>query len=237
MFSDFKDEEVQGFGGEEKEDTKQDDYAVAWRQTPSTSIGGKGKRELLIESKALRKALKEVLQDYPGTSFDTAEVAIAAPYAIIYHNTEKLREYGEKHDDVTKADIAILLEEIEKVQETERDDALNLTKDGKITYDLLWTLFYPGCKVCQKSFVQEEHVLIVSPFINQGPKEDEFALTLWGLDHDGENFKYLESKVTIASFKGTKEIIDLDVYPLDKWRSRDGEYTFWPSKGLGLTIE
>jgi hypothetical protein len=230
-FGDFKDKEVDDFGdSEENERDKKDavgdgdaDYAIAWRRTPTKELGEVGKRELLIQSQALRKALKSVLQGYP-LSFDTEEVVINAPYEVIYHHTKALEEYAETADEITKVDINILLKEVEQVQSTKRRDAEALARSGQITYELLWTLFFPGRKVCQKH-LGEEQVSIVAPAFSV-PTEDKHPLVLWSIDYDGTNFTYLQNQVSIKSFKGSKAIVDLDVYPLDNWKDPDGEHFF-----------
>jgi hypothetical protein len=235
-FGDFKDEEVDApsFSNEEKdpEDAQANEYAIAWRATKTSVVGEKSTRDLLIESPKLRIALKEVLSDYPYISFDTKEVVISSPFADIYHNTDNLKKYAEeKADEETKADIMLLLQEVEKVQETERKDAETLAKDGKITFDLLWTLFHPGCTVVQKTFLGQEHVQIVAPYDSPIPNtrwnardsDPRYYLDLWSVDFDGEDFRFMENNVSIKSFKGQKDILDLEVYPLNKWKPRDGE--------------
>jgi hypothetical protein len=227
-FGEYTDKEVDDFGdAEDNEHDKKaavgaqdDDYAIAWRRSRSKGPGEAGTRELLIQSQDLRKALKNVLQDYP-LSFDTEEVVINAPYEVIYHNTKSLEEYAEKTDEATRADIKTLLKEVEQVQATKRRDAETLTKSGYITYDLLWTLFFPGRKVCQKH-LGEVQVSIIAPAFST-PTEDKHPLVLWSLDYDGTNFTYLQTQVTIKSFKGSKAIVDLSVYPLDNWKGEDGK--------------
>lgn len=232
-FSDYKDEEVDApnFTTEENVDESKNEYAIAWRASKPTD-GEKSTRELLIEAPKLRAALKEVLSDYPYLSFDTNEVVISPPFADIYHNQQQLKACAKKADEQTKADIELLLAEVEKVQETERKDAETLAKDGKVTFDLLWTLFHPGCLVVQKSFLGQEHVQIVAPFDSPIPNSrwgsndtvPTYYFNLWSVDYDGEDFRVMENDVSIKSFKGQKEILDLDVYPLTRWKSKDGEY-------------
>jgi hypothetical protein len=228
IFGDFQDKDVDDFGDSEENELDKKaavgagdgDYTIAWRRTATKDPDEVGKRELLIQSQALRKALKSVLQGYP-LSFDTEEVAVSAPYEIIYHNRIPLEKYAETADEITKVDINILLKEVEQVQSTERRDAETLAKSGQITFELLWTLFFPGRKVCQK-YLGEEQVSIIAPAFD-APSKEKYSLVLWSIDYDGTNFKYLENRVSIRSFKGSKAIADLDVYPLENWKDPDGE--------------
>jgi hypothetical protein len=226
-FDEYEDEFVDAF--RETQDNKNDksdfedegdnDYAIAWRRSPPKKFGEASKRELLIQSTVLRKALKKVLKDYP-MSFETEEVVISPPYEVIYHNRKILAQYGREADEATKTDIEILLRELGMAQATLRRDVEKLAKNGQITFELLWTLFYPGCRVCNKH-MGEEQLSVVAPF--SYPSEKDYPLVLWSIDYDGSRFQYLEQKVSIKNFKGSKSITDLEVYPLDNWVCQDGE--------------
>jgi hypothetical protein len=228
-FGEYNDKDVDDFGDSEDGErdksavvgAKDDGYAIAWRRTRSDKPGEAGTRELLIHSKALRNALRNVLKDYP-LSFDTEEVIISAPYEVIYHSTKNIEEYAaNSEDETTKEDIAVLLKEVEQVQASKRRDAETLAKTGHITYELLWTLFFPGRKVCQKH-LGEEQVSIVAPAY-ENPTDDKHPLVLWSVDYDGTDFTYLQKQVSIKSFKGSKAIVDLEVYPIDNWKGKDGK--------------
>ena len=64
-FGEYIDKDVDDFGeseegGDDKNvatSGKDDEYAITWRRTPSIVAGNEGTRELLIQSRALRKAL------------------------------------------------------------------------------------------------------------------------------------------------------------------------------------
>lgn len=225
-FGEYIDKDVDDFGESEEDgddknvaaNGKDDEYAITWRRTPSTVAGKEGTRELLIQSRALRKALGDVLKDYP-LSFDTEEVVIDAPYEVIYHNAKKLEEYADDKEEAIKTDITLLLKEVEQVQASKRKDAETLAQTGHVTYELLWTVFYVGRMVCQKH-MNEEQVSIIAPAYSS-PTAEDHPLVLWSLDYDGTNFTYTEKKVSIKTFKGSKAITDLEVYPLDNWKSQD----------------
>ncbi|KAL1967134.1 hypothetical protein VTN77DRAFT_3425 [Rasamsonia byssochlamydoides] len=226
-FGDYVDKEVEGFSPEDesKEDKEasegnKNDLAISWRRS---ALDGEVERQVLIESTALRKALKEVMTDYPEISFDTEEVAFDSPYAPLYHSTKQLKEYAEKADtdEATKMDILTLLEELDTMQSKERRDAERLAGNGQIQYDLLWTLFYPRCLVCQMC-MDHLQISMVAPSALQRDREDKYFLNLWSIDFDGTNYKYVGNRVSFETFKGSKSITDLEVYPLSYWKSLDG---------------
>jgi hypothetical protein len=233
-FGEFEDTDVDDFGeveekiasayvadGGKSEEEKDDEYAIAWRRSLPGTASGRGTRELLIESTALRKALKEVTQGYSRLSFDTAEVSFSSPYEVIYDNTEKLKEYAMKADEKTKTDIDILLREVGLELATKRKDITRLAQNGQVTYELLWTLFYPGCLVCHE-VMGEMQISIVGPG-SLGHLDSHYDLDLWSIDYDGTDFIYSEINVLIESFKGPKAFTDLEVYPLEKWTGPEGE--------------
>lgn len=78
---------------------EEDNYAIAWRRTynpglDNTRIKQLERKELIIESPALRKALEEVISRmYRGLSFDMGiNVVIQRPYACIYHSRKALKK-------------------------------------------------------------------------------------------------------------------------------------------------
>ena len=185
---------------------------------------------LLIESHALREALKEVAVGNPSVIFDTKVVAMPWPYDLIYHKEQRLRELAEA-DASKREDIEILLREVEQRQATERKDAEELSKNGQVTYDLLWTLFYQGDLVVQKDIMRKEQASIIGPQLGLiSDDSEQYTIDLCSVDYDGTDFTYLDNQVTIEWFKGAKAITDLAVIPFQKWKGLDGEF----SKSIGI---
>ena len=235
-FGEFEDTDIDDFGEVEEKiasnyatndsksgEEKDDNYAIAWRRSLPGTASGRVTRELLIESAALRKALKEVTQGYSRLSFDTAEVSFSSPYEVIYDNRENLRKYSKNADERTKTDVDILIQEVDLELATKQKDITRLAENGQVTYELLWTLFYPGCPVCHE-VMGEMQVSIVAPgSLGHLDNGDHYDLDLWSIDYDGTDFKYSEINVLIESFKGPKAFTDLEVYPLEKWTGPEGE--------------
>jgi uncharacterized protein DUF7025 len=234
-FGEYEDRDLEnGPGDQDKlENDEEDDYAIAWRLSKADQIGGKGKKDVLIQSRLLRNVLKGVLEDYP-ISFDTKEVIISPPYEAIYHNRDKLKQHAEEQDDATKTDVQILLEEVEQSQSDSWNDANSLTENGQITFALLWTLFHPGCKVVQKH-MGEVQISVIGQSLSAST-ESEYRLVLWSVDYDGKDFNYLQKQVSIKAFKGSKAITDLEVYPLKFWKGPTGKTYTIVSSSLPLTV-
>lgn len=175
--------------------------------------------DLMINSQALRDALKEVARDY-YVSLDTREVVVDASYAPIYHTSRALEAYAERcGDETVKEDIKTLLQEVRERQGVGVKDAATLSSKGEITFALLWTLFYPGCKVVSKSFLGERQIAIVSGHSLHW--SDKLELWLEYVDWYTAGFGVFSFLKEIARFKGSRQICSLDVFPLEHFRHAD----------------
>lgn len=191
---------------------------ITWRRTQPANDSGAAKQELIIESKILKNALSEVLGKTDEMTFDTSEVAIPAPYAILYHSEDKLRKYSENEaNSAAKPDIDILLASLHKEQKSLRTDIAAYKNNRTITFDLLWALFYPGCRVVQK-IMGEVQQFVVSHILHFENDEDHWRMFVAGIDYNGEAFLPVGRTVSVKQFSGSKAITELTVYPTEYWR-------------------
>lgn len=195
---------------------------ITWRRTQPVNDSGDVKQELIIESKILKNALSDVLGKTDEMTFDTTEVAIQAPYAILYHNEHKLREYAEDEANATaKPEIDILLAALQQEQKSLRKDIEAYKNNRTITFDLLWALFYPGCRVVQK-IMGEPQQFVVSHLLHFENDEDRWHMFVAGIDYNGEAFLPVGRTVSVKQFSGSKPISELTVYPTEYWRDPKG---------------
>jgi hypothetical protein len=203
-------------------DTAANAPVITWRRTQYSD--DKTVRQLLIESTALRTALKAILDESVEITFDTHEVAIRAPYTILYHSEEKIRKYAEDPANAAvKPDIDILLDEIEQEQKAARKDIVAYKKNGIITFEFLWALFYPGCRVII-TVMEEPQMFVVAEQLPQSPYEDEenFQMFVFAIDWDGNEFQPVGRLVVIKKFAATKGIMELEVCPVEYWKDSKG---------------
>lgn len=109
----------------------------------------------------------------------------------------------------------------------EIEDAKALAKKKQITFDLLWTPFYPGAHVdCQPIMNQPQIFLTNGVYIPNFDAETlEFLLEkdalrdalLWGfyMDYDGKNFHPMDVEFKLERFKNVRQITSLPVYPVE----------------------
>lgn len=216
----------------EHEDENADNWVVSWRRTYKKEENEAGKLTLLIESKRLRAVLKDVIEGHVGVSFDTEQVELEPPYSIVFHHTNKLREYGQRNPQSppeTLEEIDILLHEVqnEPQQRTQRSDAQSLSINGEITFDLLWTLYYPGQLVSapvQVGGERHDHICLLTycSTENSDLSKTSVRLDLESIDYDGNQFRSIEHTVNIKSFKGPKAISELEVVPLRYYKNSKG---------------
>lgn len=160
-------------------------------------------------------------------SFDVGEVIFMHPYDEIYHKMDELREHAKTSDERTKTDIETLLSEVSQQLATELKDIKSLEQNGQITFELLWSLFHPGCLVRHKVMdgIDEAQISVVGraneTYFDNATR---YELVLWGVDYDGEDFTFSEVYRRIDKFKGPKAFTDLEVCPLDKWIESEGRY-------------
>jgi hypothetical protein len=210
-----------------KDEHDTDAPVITWRRT-QRGDDKTADNQLLIESNILRDALSKIFGRADGITFDTSEVAIDAPYSILYHNEDKLRKYAENEANAAaKTEIELLLESLQREQKASRKDIDAYKKNDTITYEFLWAIFYPGCRVVQRVMGQPQLLVVLDAYTG-GPyngSEDVWEMDVLGIDWNGEEFLPASRTVKIKRFTGPKAISELEVYPLRYWKSTRGKHS------------
>lgn len=138
-----------------------------------------------------------------------------------------MQAYADQQTGILKDDIHLLVNEVLKEMKEEIEDAKALAKKKQITFDLLWTPFYPGAHVdCQPIMNQPQIFLTNGVYIPNFDAETlEFLLEkdalrdalLWGfyMDYDGKNFHPMDVEFKLERFKNVRQITSLPVYPVE----------------------
>lgn len=163
----------------------------------------------------------KVVKNYDNISFETNEVIISEPYECIYHNRRQLAKYAAESttDEATRTDLNVLLTDLAKEQETAREDAKSLGEKGMTKFELLWTLFFPGCLVFATPILGQPQVFMVNQVSFD---KNDCSFWAYSMDYNGSEFGRLEVQFHIDHFKGTKSISSLSAYPLEWHRDADG---------------
>ncbi|EED11723.1 conserved hypothetical protein [Talaromyces stipitatus ATCC 10500] len=150
-----------------------------------------------IKSPELRDILREVLKDIRTANFDADRPAIERD--LLYHYLDELRDYQkrlrsqEAISDDAKLHLSKLMQHLEETYAPVVEQLKLLQESQKITWDLIWALLKPGTLV-----------FATCPSTVNGRY----------LDYDGEVFGESTETLQIGSFRSTKQIQTLPVYPL-----------------------
>ncbi|KAG9230294.1 hypothetical protein BJ875DRAFT_385474 [Amylocarpus encephaloides] len=193
-------------------------------------------RELIIHSELLIKALRAIVDYYPGQSLLGEPITIKEPFSILVHHREELQKYKESCDDAeTFHHISVLQKYLEdnlgdKILE---EDARYAKPAPVATFEMLWMLFKPGMDVYSTIDEQRGGFVVQSCGPAAGPSQfgrpSALKITMWYLDFDGRMVGRRRHEVNIIPFEGEREITSLKVFPA-KFLDRDPELS--PRKRL-----
>lgn len=117
---------------------------------------------IVIQSPLLKDLLKVVLADYPGVTVNLRRLEFSGSFEPLIHRwagfkagIEQLRGEANKEDaDEQTNERLEHAELLYKLLEAEFEETISSSQDmisqGVITYDLMWTIFQPGCLVYSK---------------------------------------------------------------------------------------
>jgi hypothetical protein len=91
----------------------------------------------------------------------------------------------------------------------------------KIRFEYLWTLFGHGEKVCARSYMNELQMFEVKNCSNPG-YDKRFWVSCSAFDWDGTKFSTYVYDFYIKDFSGEKPINDLDIYPVNYYKTETG---------------
>ncbi|KAF3901797.1 hypothetical protein AA313_de0205629 [Arthrobotrys entomopaga] len=183
-------------------------------------------RNIDILSRPVKKALAELIVDYPNISFSTATVSLEFPIDVLWYHQTELNELLKKEqetetDDGEETELAqhlgVLMKFLNEEFEPTNKEYHDLTSQGLITAQLLWTLFKPGTLVFSNILTQDR-VLRLKTF--QGGRVSSLEAVY--IDYDGTKFGEVATYLEIPGFTGSMKISDLNAFPLS-WHPRRDE--------------
>jgi hypothetical protein len=178
---------------------------------------------ILVQSAKLRKALGDILEDYPGVSCELKRLKFESPFEPFVHRWEAFSDYMNRDDlDATTKEhlnllYNVLQEEIGDTIKEFEDYVLN----GVITYETLWMIFQP------ETLVVAQHDGALSAFEQNYTAYEEnncgkyFRIDGDCVDWDGSKFCRYNQQLRIWSFGGSKKIRDLNVLPMKFYHNKE----------------
>ncbi|KAF3916627.1 Spastin [Dactylellina cionopaga] len=182
--------------------------------------GNHVQRSLEIKSKVVKEALDEMKIDYPGISFSSPDVKLNFPLNPLWPYREQLNELSRKEQE-KNTELGQHLGTLMKFlthEWAQLDKEFHYWTDvGLITYELLWTIFASNTLIYTTVYGQPR-VFSLDSFNYLGSKcEGKFArLSATYIDYDGTKFGEGSMNFDIKEFDGSKKIVELQVFPLDR---------------------
>lgn len=171
---------------------------------------------LEVNSQALKDILSDVIGDYPGQSFHTANITVNFPPRCLYHYRPELKAAlaDQEPGSDGEAHLPILLDFIDEEFADAIKDGDNLRERSLVSYEHLWTIFKPGILIYGARHGQPR-VYQLTTYCYQCGDNPGLSLSVRFVDFDGDNFGNRHASLFIPAFSGTAPIADLCAFPLD----------------------
>ena len=198
-------------------DKKYNEYALLLRRKVDKDSNRRG-TDLEIWSAIIRGTLKTLLSDCTYLNLVACPIIIPQPYHALFHYRDEIRSHtadpSRREDEKRHLDVLIKFMDANLLK-TEREYNRHILND-LTTFSLLWTIFRPETIVVFDTEMFKECYRVINCQEGVSPSgEPEFQISVWSWQYNGLSFGPSKSKLAISGFQGTKEITDLNVYPLD----------------------
>jgi hypothetical protein len=170
---------------------------------------------IVIQSPLLKDLLEVVLAGYPGVTVSLRRLEFSGDFEPLIHRwtelnaaIEKLKaeaaKEGAKEEAAERVRHAELLYNL--LEEEFRDtisESQDMIKQGVITYELLWTIFQPGCLVYTKLQGQERVFRLYSQrYGTDRDRNPVYWLTCQYVDNSGVSFGTNKLNMSIPDYEG-----------------------------------
>ncbi|OAA57294.1 ATPase, AAA-type, core [Cordyceps fumosorosea ARSEF 2679] len=172
---------------------------------------------LIIQSPLLKRALGDIMQDYPGITTDVARLKFYAPFECFVHRWEEFEEAvaDEDRDATTREHLqllhAILTDELGATIQLRQD----YFKNKAVDFEHCWFLFTPGCTVLTELHGQPMAARFDSGNYMETACGKFYSVTCSYIDWDGAQVGWVEKEARIPQFLGTTPFSKLSCYPLE----------------------
>ncbi|KAK3330027.1 P-loop containing nucleoside triphosphate hydrolase protein [Apodospora peruviana] len=190
----------------------------------SDKDGNELSKQLEIQSKHIRTALKTVMEACSYLNLDAYPIVIRHPYHELFQYRKEIRQYAEdvlvspdKNNSEEKRHLNLLIKFI----------AANLGKVellydqfapyGLTNYELLWTYFRPETAIVyQTEYYQEAYRVNSCRYVErEALNPPYFEISAWSWDYNGTYFGPKKSTIQVECFEGARKLSELEAYPLD----------------------
>jgi len=172
---------------------------------------------LQVNSEHLTKLLRETIESYPGIALQAKNITIREPYHVLFHYRKELS------DKLTTVEVGTEAHEhlqllIEFIREQFKDVIRmcdNLLPEGKLSFDLLWTVYRPGCTMISTIRGIWRAFKLHSYGYGESVCGKFLTLSADFVDFDGENFGTRRIQLKEWDYDGVASIASLAVHPIE----------------------
>ena len=179
--------------------------------------------EIAIRSPYMRKALREIVREYPGLSLDAPVVYIRDQPRCIFHYRKELDSYCRAlSNEQERKHVKFMLQFMCQLLKTEMIIFFHHMEAPVIPESLnfahLWMAFIPGELVYVK--VDEIETVLRLKSMSESPRKcsvhrtQNWSLVCSYIDYDGEDFGICQRYLTIFNFENYKRLDSLNCFPL-----------------------
>lgn len=184
------------------------------------------KTELEVRSPYIKRALRDVIEKYPGLNIHSKEVVITDLPKCLFHYRYELKEYrlnlddeeaGKHLDFITQYMEQVLSEPMWRYFSVV-EMSLNPAETGLEFLDL-WMAYRPNgffyTKIDGADRVMRLTSMTRCPCLHPCCPRRSWVLELEQITYDGNKFGYGEMRLLIPPYDGQKPFVQLKVYPLE----------------------
>lgn len=169
---------------------------------------------IVVQSSYLKSILGEVFAEYSGITTTLKKLVFKAPFHCFFYEWHRLEKIVREIQDPERKSHARLLRKILRSELKETISLSNdLSQNGVVTYDYLWTIFKPGVDIYTFEDGYDRIYRLQSTQYVSNLSSQYFQPTVHEIDCEGDGFGYNWKQIPIHRFPGTRQIQDLDAFP------------------------
>ncbi|KAI1469387.1 putative AAA family ATPase [Daldinia caldariorum] len=209
------DELPKGIGPSAEEENESRRHALLIRMQRSHNDGKPMVlHSIVIQSSHLKLILGELFEEYSGITTTLKNLVFTAPFHFFFYEWDRLEKIVREIEDPVAKSHARLLRKVLRSELRETISQSNdLSQNGVITFDYLWTIFKPGIDVYAFEDGYDRIYKLHQVQYNMGAGSHIFRVIVNEINYDGDTCGYQSRTLSISSFPGTMKISDLDIFP------------------------
>ena len=146
---------------------------------------------------------------------------------LIRRLTEEEAKNPQERSESLIVDIMAAIQVVEEDLSKTLQDVADLTLQGEITFDLLWTLFKPNSLIYSYHYLTEQSRVLIVRQVEYKMNMDRSRYLYMSCDiihDDGNLFGFAREHLSIGEYKGVRAIQELPTYPLKYHPTTDAIY-------------